>query len=897
MKKTIYTVLFSMLALWLFAAPHTFLPLEIQQPDGSTQTIYASGDEFHNWLHDEDFYSIVQDDEGWYVYAAQDGERVAPTELKVGFDLPSQRALSPGVNLSQSLIAERYERMASMRDYSNARSPHFGDFNNIVIFIRFSDDPEFTGQIGPYDDMFNDNATGANSMKNYFQSASYGQLTVDSSFYPTPVDNQILSYVDSHPRNYYKKRTASNPMGYDENDFWERTEREHTLLANAVAFVANQIPASLVVDGDNDGYVDNVCFIIRGSTEGWADLLWPHRWVLYGANAYIHGAQVWDFNFQLENSLNYSAASVLSHEMFHSLSAPDLYRYVDTSIDPVGSWDLMASNTNPPQHMSVWMKKRYGHWVTDIPWITQSGTYSLNPVASSPDNNIYRVASWVSGESYLLEYRKPHGIYDGTLPGSGLLVYRLNTTIEGNADGPPDELYIFRPRGFDNTTNGVLAQAAFSQESGRTMITEFTSLTGFAGNNSPGGLYLYNVGMAGETISFDIRISDVQLALPSGGETFIGGTNKQIKWISKSRAGTVKLEFSSDNGNIWTLIANNVHNSGSYTWMNVPSLDSEECRVRITLNSNGNSDTSMNSFNIISSIPAPQTIYPANLQEDLPTNPLFSWQEVNGADSYYFQLSTDPDFDVLVVDLMDHTSTLYQMNGLTPFTTHYWRVASMSEIGMSFFCDTIEFTTGELSEAPQVPQLLSPQNYAGNQAQNLELSWQGCPLSDSYWLQISPNAFFSNLIVDISGIEQNSVNSPVLEPNKSYYWRVAAKNNFDYSGFTSARRFTTGAWVDNSDELSPVLQNQLKQNYPNPFNPHTNIFFSVKDLAETASLTIYNTKGQIVKKLFTGLPSKHEMSLLWDGKDEQGKAVSSGIYLYRLQSKDFSQTRKMLLSK
>ncbi|MCB5255749.1 MAG: T9SS type A sorting domain-containing protein, partial [Candidatus Cloacimonetes bacterium] len=88
-----------------------------------------------------------------------------------------------------------------------------------------------------------------------------------------------------------------------------------------------------------------------------------------------------------------------------------------------------------------------------------------------------------------------------------------------------------------------------------------------------------------------------------------------------------------------------------------------------------------------------------------------------------------------------------------------------------------------------------------------------------------------------------------------------------------------------------------KQNYPNPFNPHTNIFFSVKDIAESASLTIYNTKGQIVRRLFSGLPAKSELSLLWDGKDDSGKAVSSGIYLYRLQAGDFSQTRKMLLSK
>ncbi len=897
MKKTIYTALFSLLAFWLFAAPHRFLPQEVQQPDGSSLTVYASGDEFHNWLHDKDFYSIIQDDQGWYVYATQDGERVAPTELKVGRDLPSQRSLSPGVNLSQRLIKERYERMASMRDYSNARSPHQGDFNNLVVFIRFSDDTEFTQQIGTYDHMFNNNAANANSMKNYFQAASYGQLTVDSSFYPTPVEGQILSFVDSHPRNYYRKQTASNPIGYDEDDYYERTAREHTLLANAVASVANQIPSSLAVDGDNDGYVDNVCFIIRGATEGWAELLWPHRWVLYGANAYINGAQVWDFNFQLENSLSSSAASVLSHEMFHSLSAPDLYRYVDTTIDPIGSWDLMSGNTNPPQHMSVWMKKKYGNWVSDIPWITESGTYTLNSVASSSTNNIYRVASWVSGESYILEYRKSHGIYDGNIPGNGLLVYRLDTSINGNADGPPDELYIYRPGANNTTTNGALSQAAFSQQNGRTMMTEYTIPSGFSRNNSRGGLYLYNVGEAGETISFDIRISNVQLSYPRGGETLFGGTNKQIKWIAKSSVGTVKLEFSSNDGNTWTQIADGVHNSGSYTWMNIPSLDSEQCRVRITTNSNGHSDSSMENFSIISSMAVPETVYPSNMQEDLPTNPLFSWAEVSGAEGYYFQISTDANFNNVLMSLIDHPQAHYQMSGLSPHTTYYWHVAAMAEVGISLFSETCQFSTGELSEPPLVPELVSPQNNAANQALDLELSWQASNLAESYWLQVSTNAFFSNLVVNIAGIVGTSICSPLLEPSTNYFWRVAAENSFANSSFTSARKFATGSWVANTDELSPIMQNNLKQNYPNPFNPNTNIFFSVKDPAEFASLTIYNTKGQIVKKLFSGLPTKAEMSLHWDGKDDQGKAVSSGVYLYRLQSGEFSDTRKMLLSK
>jgi len=897
MKKTIFAILISLLGSVLCAAPHSFLPLDVEQPDGSIIEIFASGDEFHNWLHDQDNFTIVQDDQGWYVYAAQDGEKVAPTELKVGIDLPAQRSLRAGINLSERLIAERYERMSALRDYGNGRSPHVGQFNNLVIFIRFADDPDFSHPITLYDDMFNDNTMNANSMKNYFLAASYDQLSVDSFFYPEPDGNQILSYIDIHPRNYYRKQTANNPIGYDEDDSDERTEREHTLLANAVAFVEDQIPYSLDVDGDDDGYVDNVCFIIQGATEGWAELLWPHRWVLYAVDAFIHGAQVWDFNFQLENSLNYSAASVLAHEMFHSLGAPDLYRYNDSSITPIGSWDLMASNTNPPQHMSAWMKYRYGQWITEVPMITESGSYTLSPVASSATNNIYRIPSWRQGEYFVLEYRKPDQIYDTTLPSEGLLAYRLFPQEQGNANGPPDELYIYRPNANNTTTNGMLSQAAMSAQNQHTMITENTIPSGFSCINTPGGLYLYNVGFAGDTISFDVRITDVQLTTPSGGETWIGDTNKQITWIARNNLGTVKLEYSVDGGDTWSLIVDGASNNGVYHWMNVPTLDSDQCFVRITLNSNNHSDTSLEPFAIISTMEVPQILYPANLQDNIPTNPLILWEEVPGADAYYLQLSSDPGFDELVYSAVDHPETSFQVTGLQPFSTYYWHVASIGEVGVSFFSEVSQFATGALSEEPSVPSLLSPPNYEVNLPQNPELSWRAANLAESYWLQIATNAYFSNIIVDIPGITQTSVVSPLLEADNAYFWRVAAQNSYAISSFSNARRFSTGNWVDNEDEHSPGMISHLAQNYPNPFNPHTSISFSVKDPAQPSSLIIYNTKGQVVRVLFDDIPRSSELNLSWDGKDEEGNPVSSGIYLYRLQSGNFVKTRKMLLTK
>ena len=86
----------------------------------------------------------------------------------------------------------------------------------------------------------------------------------------------------------------------------------------------------------------------------------------------------------------------------------------------------------------------------------------------------------------------------------------------------------------------------------------------------------------------------------------------------------------------------------------------------------------------------------------------------------------------------------------------------------------------------------------------------------------------------------------------------------------------------------------LEQNYPNPFNSGTTIrFFLKKD--QRVSLEIYNSLGQIVRTLVDDHLPAGWLSLRWDGKDEFGNAVASGIYSCRLCFENAAFSRKMLL--
>lgn len=89
---------------------------------------------------------------------------------------------------------------------------------------------------------------------------------------------------------------------------------------------------------------------------------------------------------------------------------------------------------------------------------------------------------------------------------------------------------------------------------------------------------------------------------------------------------------------------------------------------------------------------------------------------------------------------------------------------------------------------------------------------------------------------------------------------------------------------------------RLHQNYPNPFNPSTTIAY---ELAATSivKVSIMNILGQQVSTLFSGTQAAGQYTITWDARDETGKQMPSGLYLYRIDTEDFSDSRIMVLLK
>ena len=504
-KCTLYLILQSL----LFATWFESIPRAITQPNGNILSCFVTGDQYYRRLHDENNFTIILNrEDGYYYYAEQlnDGSLVSTNLLAgIGND-PRLYGLEPGYSISIESYNLKKEFYHHLEQNGHERdAPTSGEIAQINIFIRFADDPDFPYDRAYYDAVFQTD-TDEPSLKHYFWDVSYNSLLVNTFHFPGTFDGTNTSYVDEFNRSYYEPYSTANPDGYQ--DATQRTQREHALLANAVNSITGTVSPFIDVDADDDGFVDAVSFVIFGDPGDWADLLWPHRWALYSQEAYINGSQVYDYLFMLSESWYYNVG-VLCHEFGHVLGAPDYYHYDGGGAPtPVGGWDVMASNGNPPQFPSAFTKWKYFDWI-ELTELNQSGTYSLRPLQEQ-ENTIYKIPSPNSDTEYfVIEYRKQEGIYDVNAPGprSGLVAYRINPDAgNGNAQGPPDELYVYRPGG-DLNSNGNFEQAPFSADYGNTEFNDDTNPSSFLynnGNGANGGLNIYNISSSGDSISFTI---------------------------------------------------------------------------------------------------------------------------------------------------------------------------------------------------------------------------------------------------------------------------------------------------------------------------------------------------------------------------------------------------------
>ncbi|MCD4818066.1 MAG: carboxypeptidase regulatory-like domain-containing protein [Candidatus Cloacimonetes bacterium] len=182
----------------------------------------------------------------------------------------------------------------------------------------------------------------------------------------------------------------------------------------------------------------------------------------------------------------------------------------------------------------------------------------------------------------------------------------------------------------------------------------------------------------------------------------------------------------------------------------------------------------------------------------------------------------------------------------------------------------------------------------------------------SFWSKISSENDYDYLRFFIDDFELSSWSGEIDWQEFSYNVSTGVhefKWRYEKDGSVSSGEDC--AWIDfisfpehndSFDDTILGLKNRLIGNYPNPFNPETTISFLTTKNTKNTKIEIYNTKGQRIREFKIHPASMQEKfkinSVVWDGKDNFRKKVSSGIYLYRIKSDNFvSETKRMLLLK
>lgn len=134
-----------------------------------------------------------------------------------------------------------------------------------------------------------------------------------------------------------------------------------------------------------------------------------------------------------------------------------------------------------------------------------------------------------------------------------------------------------------------------------------------------------------------------------------------------------------------------------------------------------------------------------------------------------------------------------------------------------------------------------------------------------------------------------------MEAGTYYYWlqNMDLDGTIGYFGPISVL-YSTGGGEGGSPSIPNLTQ--LNNAYPNPFNPSTRIRYQLKDPGKV-EIDIYNVKGQKVRSFSNYHDAAGHYSILWDGCDGSGNALTSGVYLYQMSSGKYNCTKKMVLQK
>lgn len=515
-----------------FAIPAHPKKVTVKQPDGTAVTLWLHGDEYLHYTTTGDGYSVVQNSNGYYVYAQLDKGQLVET-VQVAHDNEgrsnSEKAFLAGVpknlkpEMKPAVAQERQKelaRQAKARAIRRAGQYDYTNFRGLLILVQFTD-KSFSRS---------DYASIVNDMVNKENYTGYQ----DTRGRTVTFTGSVRDYFnDSSNGKFHPQFDIIGPVTVDYSQYDPKgTDYAWDILASAI-LEADPLVDFSQYDRDNDGYVDLVYFIVAGNGANYSgnnsDLFWPHRSGFYGYVS-ADGVRLGDYASSVElqgytqypSTVSLDGIGTICHEFSHVLGLPDFY---DTDYESGGGesahpseWSLMAggsylNNSKTPCSYSLYEKYSVGFiGDEDVQKIDATGSYTLQSISSSHKG--LRLDTPQNKEYFMLENRQ-NTKWDEYLPGHGMLVFRVDETSSSvwnnnKVNANPSHNYYEMVRAGGVTTSSARASDPFPGSAMVTSLDNTTSpanLLSWAGKKNNFGLN--NIREQNGVIYFDVLNADI----------------------------------------------------------------------------------------------------------------------------------------------------------------------------------------------------------------------------------------------------------------------------------------------------------------------------------------------------------------------------------------------------
>ena len=413
---------------------------QVRQPDGAMLTLCLRGDEWCHFHTTADGYAVVKDQRGHYVYAELEDEVLKPTAMTAhdeGERSVEEKAFLENIPLLQApSMTLQMQSMKQQADQTTAAhaarrrvaGTGFSNFKGLIILAEYSD---CTFSRDDYRQLMDDMA----NREGY------------TGFDDVECTGSVRDYFIDNSNGLFKPEfTVVGPYTLDYSQYYAEGTKNGSTLVRAAVEAADADVNYMDFDGDGDGYVDLVLVIFAGNGANFTGnderLMWPHRYNFFRnkkddvyVSDYACTVELYGYTSRPE-TIQIAGIGTICHEFSHVLGLPDFYDVdyeVSGQSNHLDNWSVMAQGCyanydKTPVGYSLYERYSVG-FMNEPPVISSPGSMTLDPLPLLTSRSGYRINTPVNNEFFLLENRQQTAFkWDAFLPGSGMLVHRVDKT-------------------------------------------------------------------------------------------------------------------------------------------------------------------------------------------------------------------------------------------------------------------------------------------------------------------------------------------------------------------------------------------------------------------------------------------------------------------------------------